>query len=36
LCDFTIVFDYEKTSSNFKYYDDHDDKKATILLTKSF
>lgn len=31
-----LVFDYEKTSSNFKYYDDRDDKTATILLTKSF
>ena len=31
-----LVFDYEKTSSNFKYYDDRDDKIATILLTKSF
>lgn len=31
-----LVFDYEKTSSNFDYYDDRDDKTATILLTKSF
>lgn len=31
-----LVFDYEKTSSNFKYYDHRDDKTATILLTKSF
>lgn len=31
-----LVFDYEKTSSNFKYYDDRDEKTATILLTKSF
>ena len=31
-----LVLDYEKTSSNFKYYDDRDDKKATIMLTKSF
>ncbi|MUG32968.1 surface lipoprotein assembly modifier [Psychrobacter sanguinis] len=31
-----LVFDYEKTSSNFKYYDDRDDKTATILFTKTF
>lgn len=31
-----LVFDYEKTSSNFDYYDDRDDKSATIMLTKSF
>lgn len=31
-----LVFDYEKTTSNFEYYDDRDDKTATILLTKNF
>lgn len=31
-----LVFDYEKTSSNFDYYDDRDDKSATVMLTKSF
>ncbi|WP_296405619.1 surface lipoprotein assembly modifier [Psychrobacter sp.] len=31
-----LVLDYEKTSSNFKYYDDRTDKTATILFTKSF
>lgn len=31
-----LVFDYEKTSSNFEYYDDRDEKSATIMLTKSF
>lgn len=31
-----LVFDYEKTSSNFKYYDNRDEKTATILLTKTF
>ncbi|OXL13791.1 surface lipoprotein assembly modifier, partial [Psychrobacter sp. DAB_AL32B] len=31
-----LVFDYETTSSNFAYYDDRDEKAATILLTKTF
>lgn len=31
-----LVFDYETTSSNFAYYDDRDEKSATILLTKTF
>ncbi len=31
-----LVFDYETTSSNFGYYDDRDEKTATILLTKTF
>ncbi|MGM8886573.1 surface lipoprotein assembly modifier [Psychrobacter sp. 1U2] len=31
-----LVFDYDKTSSNFDYYDDRDEKTATILLTKTF
>ena len=31
-----LVFDYDTTSSNFAYYDDRDDKSATILLTKTF
>lgn len=31
-----LVFDYDTTSSNFDYYDDRDDKTATILLTKTF
>lgn len=31
-----LVFDYEQTSSNFGYYDDRDEKAATILLTKTF
>ncbi|MGO2622227.1 MAG: surface lipoprotein assembly modifier [Psychrobacter sp.] len=31
-----LVFDYETTSSNFAYYDDRDEKSATVLLTKSF
>lgn len=31
-----LVFDYDKTSSNFAYYDDRDEKTATILLTKTF
>ncbi|WP_105246314.1 porin family protein [Psychrobacter sp. Marseille-P5312] len=31
-----LVFDYETTSSNFGYYDDRDEKSATVLLTKTF
>ena len=31
-----LVFDYETTSSNFAYYDDRDEKSATVLLTKTF
>lgn len=31
-----LVLDYEKTSSNFDYYDDRDEKTATIMLTKAF
>lgn len=31
-----LVLDYDKTSSNFVYYDDRNDKSATVLLTKSF
>lgn len=31
-----LVFDYDQTSSNFDYYDDRDEKSATILLTKTF
>ncbi|WP_019671598.1 porin family protein [Psychrobacter lutiphocae] len=31
-----LVLDYDKTSSNFAYYDDRDDKTATIMLTKTF
>lgn len=31
-----LVFDYDKTSSNFAYYDDRDEKTATVLLTKTF
>lgn len=31
-----LVFDYDTTSSNFAYYDDRDEKSATVLLTKSF
>nr|WP_299039297.1 porin family protein [uncultured Psychrobacter sp.] len=31
-----LVFDYETTSSNFAYYDDRDEKTATVLLTKTF
>ncbi|WP_288996913.1 porin family protein [uncultured Psychrobacter sp.] len=31
-----LVFDYETTSSNFGYYDDRDEKSATVLLTKNF
>lgn len=31
-----LVFDYDTTSSNFAYYDDRDEKSATIVLTKSF
>ncbi|PNK61229.1 surface lipoprotein assembly modifier [Psychrobacter sp. FDAARGOS_221] len=31
-----LVLDYDKTSSNFAYYDDRDDKTATVMLTKTF
>ena len=31
-----LVFDYDTTSSNFAYYDDRDEKSATVLLTKTF
>ena len=31
-----LVFDYETTSSNFAYYDDRNEKSATVLLTKTF
>lgn len=31
-----LVFEYDKTSSNFGYYDDRTEKLATIILTKSF
>lgn len=31
-----LVFDYDTTSSNYAYYDDRDDKSATVLLTKTF
>lgn len=31
-----LVFDYDKTSSNFKYYDDRDETTATVMLTKTF
>lgn len=31
-----LVFDYDTTSSNFGYYDDRDEKSATVLLTKTF
>lgn len=31
-----LVFDYDKTSSNYAYYDDRDEKSATVLLTKTF
>ncbi len=31
-----LVLDYDKTSSNYKYYDDRDDKSATVMLSKTF
>jgi|26BtaG_2_1085354.scaffolds.fasta_scaffold02564_3 tetratricopeptide (TPR) repeat protein len=31
-----LVMNYAKTSSNFRYYDNRDEKSATVLLTKSF
>lgn len=31
-----LVLDYDTTSSNFAYYDDSDEKSATIVLTKTF
>lgn len=31
-----LVLDYDSTSSNFAYYDDRDEKSATVVLTKSF
>lgn len=31
-----LVLDYDKSSSTFPYYDDRDEKSATIMLTKTF